>query len=200
MRPLIFLLLLSVSVPALAEQTASQRLERLVAEAQERAFDLYPFGETMGKGAGPRQDKVELTFSDEHRERQRVHNRWILQELAAIGANELNTSEKLTRALLERRSRESLEWLSHPFHQHSVLIQMDGGLGTTLIKLSNTSRATGTKPSLRQPMTRDGDRRRSVPPIASRTNHNADLTTKADPAAALVHVHRRASRASPTIQ
>jgi len=135
MRPLIFLLLLSVSVPALAEQTASQRLERLVAEAQERAFDLYPFGETMGKGAGPRQDKVELTFSDEHRERQRVHNRWILQELAAIGANELNTSEKLTRALLERRSRESLEWLSHPFHQHSVLIQMDGGLGTTLIKL-----------------------------------------------------------------
>ena len=96
MRPLIFLLLLSVSVPALAEQTASQRLERLVAEAQERAFDLYPFGETMGKGAGPRQDKVELTFSDEHRERQRVHNRWILQELAAIGANELNTSEKLT--------------------------------------------------------------------------------------------------------
>jgi uncharacterized protein (DUF885 family) len=135
MRALLFLLLLSVTFPALAQQTASQRLERLAAEAQARAFDLYPFGETMGKGAGPHQDKVELTFSDPHRERQRVYNRWILQELAGIPASELDTSEKLTHALLARRARDSLEWLSYPFHQHDMLIQMDGGLGTTLFKL-----------------------------------------------------------------
>src|SRR5436190_17983866 len=104
MRPLLLLLLLLFpGFDALAQQTASQRLERLAAEAQERAFDLFPFGETMGKGPGPRQDKLELSFSDEHRERQRAHNRWILQALSEIPTSDLDASEKLTHALLAQR-------------------------------------------------------------------------------------------------
>ena len=62
-RPLLVLLLLFAGADALAQATASQRLDKLAAEAQERALDLFRFSETMGKGAGPRQDKVELTFS-----------------------------------------------------------------------------------------------------------------------------------------
>ena len=135
MRLIVFLLLLIVGVESVAQQTAAQRIERLAAEARERSLDLFPFGETMGKGAGPRQDRVELTFSSEHRERQRAHNRWILQELADIPGTELNASERLTYELLKRGAREGLEWLNFPLHQHYVLIQMDGGLATTLIKL-----------------------------------------------------------------
>ena len=135
MRALLLLLLAFVSFGAQAQPSASQRLETLAAEAQERAYDLFPFGETMGKGAGSRQDKVELTFTAGHRERQRAHHRWILEQLAGIPVAGLNASERLTHALLERRSRESLEWLAFPLHQHYILIQMDGGLATTLIKL-----------------------------------------------------------------
>ncbi|MEN2519981.1 hypothetical protein AAER49_16340, partial [Acinetobacter baumannii] len=77
-------------------QTASQRLERLAAQSYERALDLFPVSEIFSRGAGPRQDKVELVYSDEHRARQRAHHQWILDELAGIPAAELNASEKLT--------------------------------------------------------------------------------------------------------
>ena len=62
---------LLAATPAFAAESASQRLERLAAEAHERVLDLFPVAETMGKGAGPRQDRLELTFTAEHRERQR---------------------------------------------------------------------------------------------------------------------------------
>ena len=94
-------MLLMLLAPALgAAQTASQRLERLAAESYERALDLFPVGEIFSRGAGPRQDRVELTYTDEHRERQRAHHRWVLSELDGIPTAELNASEKLTHALL----------------------------------------------------------------------------------------------------
>src|SRR5262249_41573010 len=63
-------LLLMLLAPALgAAQTASQRLERLAAESYERALDLFPVNEIFSRGAGPRQDKFELVYTDEHRER-----------------------------------------------------------------------------------------------------------------------------------
>ena len=122
--------------PALcAAQTASQRLERLAAESYERGLDLFPVGEIFSRGAGPRQDKLELVYTDEHRERQRAHHRWILGELDGIPTAELDASEKLNHALLAWRARDSLEWLAFPFHQHSVFTQLDGGVAFGLVRV-----------------------------------------------------------------
>ena len=129
--------LLALIVPAVATaQTASERLEHLAAESVQRSLDLFPTGETFGRGAGPRQDRLELTFTAEHRERQRAYHRWILAELERIPAAELGPSEKITHALLGWRARDSLEWLSYPAHQHYLFIQIDGGVAFNLIQLT----------------------------------------------------------------
>ena len=119
----------------LASETASLRLERLAHEAYERSLDLFPVGETMGRGAGPRQDRLELTFTTEHRGRQRTYHRWVLEELDRIAPDELQPREKLTHRLLGYRSRQALEWLGHPFHRHYLLIHLDGGIANNLIRL-----------------------------------------------------------------
>ena len=122
---------------ACAAQSPSQRLERLAAENQERILDLFPVAEVFTRGAGPRQDRLELVFSAEHRERQRAHNQWVLKELTAIPEAELAPSEKLTHALLAYRARDSLEWLSHPFPQLQVFSHLDGGVAFSLVELVN---------------------------------------------------------------
>jgi len=128
--------LLMLLAPELcAAQTASQRLDRLAAESYERALDLFPVAEIFGRGAGPRQDRFEITVSDEHRERQRAHNRWILSELEGIPLGELAPSEKITHALLAWRARDSLEWLSYPFYQHNVFSHLDGGVAHQLVRI-----------------------------------------------------------------
>src|SRR5262245_5725420 len=132
-------LLLMLLAPALcAAQTASQRLERLAAESYERALDLFPVNEIFSRGAGPRQDKFELVYTDEHRERQRAHHRWILSELDGIPTAELNASEKLTHVLLAWRARDALEWLAHPFHQHSAFVRIGGGVPFGLVRVVET--------------------------------------------------------------
>ena len=118
-----------------AADTASQRIARLASEARERWLDLSPVSETMGAGAGPRQDRLELMFTDAHRERQREHNRWVLRELDDIPLDALQPSEKLTHQLLAYQSREGLEWLSFPFHQHYIFIQLGGGVASNLVSL-----------------------------------------------------------------
>ena len=134
-----FVLLAALLAPGLcAAQSASQRLDRLAAEAYERALDLFPVGEIFSRGAGPRQDRLELSFTDEHRERQRAHHRWILAELGGIPATELNPTEKLTHELLAWRARSSLEWLAHPFHQHSAFTHLDGGIAFGLVRVVGT--------------------------------------------------------------
>ena len=144
-----WLLLLAFATPCLCvAQTASERLERLAAEQTERALDLFPVGEMFGRGAGPRQDRVELTLSDEHRERQRALHRWVLKELEGIPRSELGSSEKLTYDLLAWRAGTSLEWLSMPFHQHSAFIHLGGGLAFGLVQIVN-----------RQPMRSEADYR-----------------------------------------
>jgi uncharacterized protein (DUF885 family) len=120
---------------AYAADTPSQRLSRLAVEARERWLDLSPLSETFGAGAGPRQDRLELTFTEAHRERVREHNRWVLHELDAIPFDALPSSEKLTHQLLAYQSREGLEWQSFPLHRHYLFIQIDGGVPSTLIKL-----------------------------------------------------------------
>jgi len=137
--PIFAIFVLALLAPGLcAAQTASQRLERLAAEAQERALDLFPVGEIFSRGAGPRQDRLELSLTDEHRERQRMYHRWILAELGGIPATELNPTEKLTHELLAWRARNSLEWLAHPFHQHSAFTHLDGGIAFGLVRVVGT--------------------------------------------------------------
>jgi uncharacterized protein (DUF885 family) len=134
---LLIALLAMAPVPC-AAQTASVRLEQLAAQAQERVLDLFPVSEIFGRGPGPRQDRIELTLSDEHRERQRAHHRWILGELERIPAAELSASEKLTHALLAWRARDALGWLSFPFHQHSAFIQLNPGVAFSLVRVVGT--------------------------------------------------------------
>lgn len=143
------LLLLAFIPPSLcAAQTASERLERLVAEQTERALDLFPVSEIFGRGAGPRQDRVELSLSNEHRERQRAHHRWILKELEGIAQAELGPSDRLTHELLAWRAGTSLEWLSMPSYQHSAFIHLSGGLAFGLVQVVG-----------RQPMRTEADYR-----------------------------------------
>ena len=135
----ISVLVLALLAPGLcAAQAASERLERLAAEVQERGLDLFPVGEIFSRGAGPRQDRLELSLTDEHRERQRMHYRWILAQLGGIPAAELNSTEKLTHELLAWRARNSLEWLAHPFHQHSAFTHLDGGIAFGLVRVVGT--------------------------------------------------------------
>ena len=123
----VWVLVVALLAPALCcAQTAAQRLERLAAEVHERGLDLFPVGEIFSRGAGPRQDRLELNLTDEHRERQRAYHRWILGELEGIPPGELAPSEKITHELLAWRARNSLEWLAFQFHQHSAFTHLDG--------------------------------------------------------------------------
>ena len=125
-----------LAVPGLAAaQTASERLEQLAAESHERALDLFPVSEIFSRGPGPRQDRLELFLTGEHRERQRAHNRWILGELERVNAAELSPTEQVTHALLGWRAREWLEGLAHPFHQHSAFIHLTPGVAFVLIDI-----------------------------------------------------------------
>jgi uncharacterized protein (DUF885 family) len=132
------MLVLALLAPALcAAQPASQRLERLAAETTERWLDLFPVSEAFSRGAGPRQDRFELVYSAEHRERQRAHHQWVLREVEGIPASELNASEKLTHALLVYRARDSLEALTFPFHQHDAFIHIGSGIAFGWVRLAN---------------------------------------------------------------
>lgn len=130
----LMMLLALVAGPACAA-TPSERIVRLADEARERWLDLSPVSETLANGAGPRQDKLEIMFTDAHRERQRAHSRWLLQQLNAIPLDALTPSEKLSHQMLAYQSREGLEWQSFPFHQHYIFIQMGGGVANNLIHL-----------------------------------------------------------------
>ena len=119
-----------------AAQTASERLEQVAGEAQERVLDLFPVSEMFSRGPGPRQDRLELSLSDEHRERQRAHNRWLLGELERIPATELPPTEQTTHALLGWRARDWLEGLGYPYHQHSAFIHLGGGIAFSLVEVA----------------------------------------------------------------
>jgi hypothetical protein len=118
-----------------AAQTSSERLEQLAAQSQERALDLFPVSEIFGRGSGPRQDRVELSLSDDHRERQRALHRSILAELELIPVAELSPTEQTTHTLLGWRARNSLEWLAYPFHQHFAFIHLNPGVVFGLIQV-----------------------------------------------------------------
>jgi uncharacterized protein (DUF885 family) len=118
-----------------AAQTASARLEQLAAEVQERVLDLFPVSEMFTRGPGPRQDRLELSLTDEHRERQRAHQRWLLGELERIPVVELSPTEQITHALLGWRTRDWLEGLSYPFYQHSAFVHLSPGIAFGLIEV-----------------------------------------------------------------
>ena len=120
---------------SVAVDSASVRLERLASESNDRLLDLFPVSETMGTGAGPRQDRLEMTFTAEHRERQRAYRRWVLAQLKEIPFVELGRSEKLTYQLLGYQNQQELDGLEYPLHQHYIFIQLNGGVANDLIRL-----------------------------------------------------------------
>lgn len=126
-----------VAGTAQAQGTASQRLERLAAQAHERVLDLFPVSEVFSRGAGPRQDRLELTFTSEHRARQAAHQRWVLGELARIPVGELDPSEQISHRLLAYRAERWLDALQYPFPQHYLLIHLNGGVGYNLVLLTD---------------------------------------------------------------
>lgn len=120
-----------------AAQTAAERLDRLTTQSHERLLDLFPLAEAFTRGPGSRQDRMELTLSDAHRERQREYHRSIVDELARIPAAELSPTEQITHALLGWRANESLGWLAQPIHQHSAFIHLGPGVAFSLIEVVN---------------------------------------------------------------
>ena len=80
---------------------------------------------------------MESAITDEHRERQRALHRWVLGELERIPAAELSPTEQITHALLGWRARDLLEWLAHPFHQHSTFVHLNPGVAFGLVGLVN---------------------------------------------------------------
>lgn len=116
-------------------KTASMSLDRLVKDSREKYLDLFPLEETMDTGPGPRQDRLEMYFTGEHRERQRRYHEWVLSSLRDIPLQELNRTERLTHRLLARESELGLAGLKFPFDQHFIFIQLDGGMANDLVKL-----------------------------------------------------------------
>jgi uncharacterized protein (DUF885 family) len=114
---------------------ASVALDDLVKESRERSLDLFPLLETASSGPGPRQHLVEIYFSDEHRARQTRHHEWVRSKLALISLADLSPTEQLTHRLLARESERSLAMLQFPLHQHSVFIQLNGGVPFDLVRL-----------------------------------------------------------------
>jgi uncharacterized protein (DUF885 family) len=162
---MIRILVLALLAPGLcAAQPASQRLERLAAEATERWLDLFPVSEAFSRGAGPRQDRFERVYSAEHRERQRAYHHWVLREVEGIASSELNASEKLTHALLAYRARDSLESLALPLHQHSAFIHIGNGLAFGWVRLAN-----------RQPLRSEADFRAWMRRLARYPAHLEDV-------------------------
>ena len=132
-----FFFLLAFIVPSLCgAQTASQRLERLAAERSERVLDLFPVSEIFGRGAGPRQDRVELTQSDEHRERQRAYHRWILRRAGGDPDRRSSRRARSSRTSCWRGARAiRSNGCRMPFHQHIAFIHLDGGVAYGLVQV-----------------------------------------------------------------
>lgn len=114
---------------------AAARLDALAREAHERQLELFPVQETMERGAGPRQDRLELTFSAQHRRTQARDAHWLLAQLDAIPRDALSPSQQLSHRLLERQARLRLESLQYPFHQYYIFIQLGGGVAFDLVRL-----------------------------------------------------------------
>jgi uncharacterized protein (DUF885 family) len=116
-------------------QSPQERLRGLAQSSYSRYLDLFPQEETLAIGAGPRMARLEATFSAEHEQRQRRHHRRVLAELAAIPAQGLGETDRVTRELLGEQARWALERLDFPLAEHALLIPLDGGLAADLVQL-----------------------------------------------------------------
>jgi uncharacterized protein (DUF885 family) len=116
-------------------QSPHERLGRVADQSHSRYLDLFPQEETLAIGAGPRMDRLEEHVSVAHEARQREHHERVLKAVAAIPARGLDESDRITRRLLEDRSRGALERLEYPLQEHMMLIPLDGGLAADLVQL-----------------------------------------------------------------
>ena len=135
MRPihLIAIPALLASLACAAANTASDRLARLAAATFETRLDLDPISETVFRGAGPRQGKLEIEFSEAHRARQRKAHERTLAELKKIPIAGLGETERITWRLLDYDARIQLEALAYPLHVLPLMSQGWGGIPTRIV-------------------------------------------------------------------
>jgi uncharacterized protein (DUF885 family) len=126
---------LLASLACAAADTASERLARLAASTFETRLDLDPVTETVFRGAGPRQAKLEIEFSEGHRARERKAHEHTLAELKKIPVKNLGETERFTWRLLEYDARTQLEGLSYPLPLIGLMGQSWGGIPNQLVWL-----------------------------------------------------------------
>ena len=114
--------------------TPSERLAALAERTYQAQLDLNPILETYRHGAGPRQDRIAIEFSRAHVERARALHRVTLADAAAIPAEPLGETERLTLRLLAYNARTELEELDHPIEEHALLGHSWGGLANQFIR------------------------------------------------------------------
>ena len=97
-------------------QPAHERLRRLADESDSRSVDFL---------AG------ESAF-DRRLERDRYRD--VLAKVKAIPAKGLSPTDRVTRSVIELRSRWALERLESPYLEHTLLIPLEGGLAADLVQ------------------------------------------------------------------
>ena len=118
-----------------AAPTASERLAALAAATYEGQLDLEPIAETVRRGAGPRQGKLEVEFSEIHRARAREFHQRTLAALKAIPRQGLGETERITWRLLDYNARIELEALSYPLPTLALMSQSWGGIPSQVVWL-----------------------------------------------------------------
>jgi uncharacterized protein (DUF885 family) len=127
--------LASLSLACAAAPAPAQRLARLADETFRGQLDLDPLLETYLQGAGPRQGRLEIEFSREHRARERAFHRRTLARAKAIPAAGLDESQRITRELLVYNARTRLEAIDLPIEVHGLLTQSWRGIANQLVFL-----------------------------------------------------------------
>ena len=118
-RPFLVALALA-ALPALAQTTASQRLNALAEEMVQREFDLAPARETYAEGTGPRAGQAIADLSPDSQERYREVYRKVLDRVKDIPPHELGERDRYNKALLERRAVAELERADFPLRAVSL--------------------------------------------------------------------------------
>jgi len=97
-------------------QSPHERLRRLADESDSRSVDFVA---------------SESAF-DRRLERDRYRD--VLAKVKAIPAKGLSPTDRVTRSVIELRSRWALERLESPYLEHTLLIPLEGGLAADLVQ------------------------------------------------------------------
>lgn len=130
------LLLAALACPALAAQTAAQRLEALAEEMVEREFDLFPSWEAYAQGPGPRAARAVVDLAPGWKAREQALYRDVLDKLGRIRASELSAGERVNYEQLKHRAEGRRARAGFPLREIGLLIPSGGGLLPSLIDVA----------------------------------------------------------------